>query len=303
VSNDLDDRLRAAAFAYLADKVAHTGGLVSRNELESFAFEGIRRLIAPQQGIWTPRGLDAALAIMTTFSASPDHRPYADEEGPDGYLRYKWRGTDPQMSDNRHLRRAMELSKPLVWLHGVAPGVYEPAFPVWLVREEPERHQFVVALDETMRDQWSADLADRSPFDPVRRYAETIVRTRLHQRVFRGQVLIAYGRQCALCRLRHQALLDAAHIKEDRDGGEPVVPNGVAMCAIHHRAFDADVLGLRPDFVVEIKPEVLQEHDGPTLQHALQGLHGELITLPKHRRDRPSTELLEERYERFRAAG
>ena len=94
----------------------------------------------------------------------------------------------------------MELGKPLVWLHGVAPGVYEPAFPVWLVREEPERHQFVVALDETMRDQWSADLARRSPFDPVRRYAETMVRTRLHQRVFRGQVLIAYGRQCALCR-------------------------------------------------------------------------------------------------------
>jgi putative restriction endonuclease len=303
VPDDFDDRLRAAAFAYLTNKVAHTGGLVSREELASFEFEGVRRLIAPQQGIWAPRGMDSALSILTTFSASPEHRPYEDEEGPDGFLRYKWRGLDPLLSDNRHLRSAMEQAKPLVWLHGVAPGVYEPAFPVWLVGEERDQHQFVVALDETLRDQWSPDLMERSPFDPVRRYAHVVVRTRLHQRVFRGQVLVAYARQCALCRLRHQALLDAAHIKEDRDGGEPIVTNGVAMCAIHHRAFDADVLGLRPDYVVEINAEVLREHDGPTLQHALQGLHGQAITLPRRRRDHPNRILLEERYERFRAAG
>ena len=44
------------------------------------------------------------------------------------------------------------------------------------------------------------------------------------------------------------------------------------------------------------------EVDGPTLQHALQGLHGEPITLPRHRVERPDRDLLEERYERFRAA-
>jgi putative restriction endonuclease len=302
VDDDLDERLRAAAFAYLRQLIARSGGLVTREQLTVFEFEGVRRLIAPQQGIWTPKGLDAAVSILTTFSARAEDRPYADEEGPDGYLRYKWRGSDARASDNRHLRRAMELAKPVVWLHGVAPGIYEPAFPVWLVAEERARRQFVVALDETLRDQWSPDLVLRSAFDPVRRYAETTVRTRLHQRVFRGQVLIAYRRECALCRLRHLALLDAAHIKEDRDGGEPVVSNGIAMCAIHHRAFDADVLGLRPDHVVEIKPDVLVEHDGPTLQHALQELHGVKMSLPVHRRDRPNQELLEERYERFRAA-
>ena len=81
------------------------------------------------------------------------------------------------------------------------------------------------------------------------------------------------------------------------------MPNGVAMCAIHHRAFDAHVLGLRPDYKIEIRSDVLVEKDGPTLLHALQGLHGELIALPGHRAERPSLELLEERYERFRAAG
>ena len=98
-------------------------------------------------------------------------------------------------------------------------------------------------------------------------------------------------------------LLDAAHIKEDADGGEPVVPNGLAMCAIHHRSFDANLLAVRDDFKVELRPDILAETDGPTLRHALQGLQGALILLPRRRAERPNVELLEERYERFRAAG
>ena len=84
--------------------------------------------------------------------------------------------------------------------------------------------------------------------------------------------------------------------------GEPVLTNGMAMCAIHHRAFDAHVLTVTPDYRIEISPKVLAEHDGPTLQYALQSLHGEAISLPQHRAEHPDRELLEERYDRFRAA-
>lgn len=298
VTSDLDERLRAAAFAYLAEVAARSGGYVRRHELESFTFEGRRiPLIASQRGIWKPRGLVAALSILTTVRG-----PYDDRIGQDGYPRYKWRGTDPSSYDNVALRRAMELRRPLIWFVSVAPAVFDPLFPVWLVHEEPSEQQFVVALDEGLRAEWRADLALSSPFDPTRRYAEMTVRARLHQRVFRGQVLLAYESQCALCRLRHPELLDAAHIKEDAEGGEPIVPNGLAMCAIHHRAFDAQVLGIRPDYQVEIRSDVLEEKDGPTLRHALQGLHGQLIVLPRRRVQRPRRDLLEERYERFRAA-
>jgi putative restriction endonuclease len=115
-------------------------------------------------------------------------------------------------------------------------------------------------------------------------------------------VLVAYRQQCALCRLRHPRLLDAAHIRTDAQGGEPVVTNGLAMCAIHHRAFDADVLTVRPDYRIEISPKILAEHDGPTLQYALQELHEQPISLPRHRAEHPDRDLLEERLERFRAA-
>jgi putative restriction endonuclease len=73
------------------------------------------------------------------------------------------------------------------------------------------------------------------------------------------------------------------------------------MSAIHHWAFDANLLAIRPDHVIEIRREVLDDHDGPTLQHALQGVHGSVITLPRRRALQPNRDLLEERYERFRA--
>jgi putative restriction endonuclease len=304
MSADADDVLRKATFEFLNELRQRTGGLVTQDEIARFQFEGQPvRLIGTQTGIWRPRWLPWALSIMTVYSPSPDLRPYADDIGEDGFPRYKWRGTDPDHPDNRALRRAMEAAKPLIWFIGMAPGLFDPVFPVWLAGEEPDRHQFVLALDDVTRIGWRPALALESPFEPTRRYAEVIVRARLHQRVFRDRVLLAYGAQCALCRLRHPPLLDAAHIKEDSEGGEPIVPNGVAMCAIHHRAFDANVLGLRPDYKVEIQSEVLREHDGPTLQHALQGLHGQIMLLPRRRAEHPSRALLEERFERFLQAG
>jgi putative restriction endonuclease len=197
----------------------------------------------------------------------------------------------------------MELARPLAWFVGVAPGTFTPLYPIWLVGEEPSEQQFVVALDEGMREQWSPEFFEHPADLALRRqYAEATVRQRLHQRVFRERVMVAYEGQCALCRLRHRELLDAAHIKEDSDGGQPIVPNRVAMCAIHHRAFDAFVLGVRPDYKIEIRRDVLVEHDGPTLQHALQGLHGVALSIPARKTERPDRELLEERFEQFLAA-
>ena len=82
------------------------------------------------------------------------------------------------------MRRAQERHLPLVWFHGVAPGVYLPVYPVELVAEEPELHRFVVALDTDQALAWSeggiVDLSAR------RRYAERTVLERLHQPLFRA---------------------------------------------------------------------------------------------------------------------
>ena len=86
--------------------------------------------------------------------------------------------------------------------------------------------------------------------------------------------------------------------------GQPFVSNGLALCKIHHAAFDANILGIRPDHVVEIRMDVLREKDGPMLQHGLQELHRRrLLVVPRRRELQPNPEYLAERYERFRRTG
>jgi putative restriction endonuclease len=126
---------------------------------------------------------------------------------------------------------------------------------------------------------------------------------RLHQAAFRQRVLRAYNRSCTVCRLRHSELLDAAHILPDvHERGEPVVSNGLALCKIHHAAFDTNILGIRPDRVVEMRDDVLEEIDGPMLRYGLQQLHGGVIKVPRRPEHQPDPESLEERYELSRAA-
>jgi len=98
-------------------------------------------------------------------------------------------------------------------------------------------------------------------------------------------------------------LLDAAHILPDHHPqGDPIVPNGLALCKIHHAAYDSNILGIRPDCVVQLRGDVLVEIDGPMLRHGLQEMHGRGIHLPRSRADRPERSRLEERYEQFLAA-
>ena len=117
----------------------------------------------------------------------------------------------------------------------------------------------------------------------------------------RELVLSAYKDQCALCRLRHRELLDAAHIIPDTEpGGDPIVKNGIALCKLHHAAFDNFFIGIRPDFRVIVREDMLKETDGPMLRHGLQGLHNTKLIVPRRQNLRPDPELLERRWERFK---
>lgn len=272
---------------------------VDFNWLATFTYEGQRLpLMDRQRGIRKPAGMDAALAIRTTFTPPGQRPPYADAIGDDGLQRYKYRGTDPDHAENVALRRAMEQRLPLIWFVGVASGLYEPIYPVYVIGEERQELQFALAVDEGQRFITPGMAMD----EPTRRYVERVTKARLHQRVFRMQVLLAYTDSCAICRLKHPELLDAAHIIGDAEDGEPVIQNGMSMCKIHHAAFDQDFMGVTPDFRVEINRELLAEVDGPMLKHGLQEMHGIRLHLPSSRSQRPDRDRLARRYERFRAS-
>jgi putative restriction endonuclease len=294
---DLDTRMRLAMFEHLERvSAAHQSGIPS-SVVNSFVFDGRAVPLIVQPGIRKPAALSAALTIRTAFTRDGDAPPYEDAVSADGILRYKWRGTDAAHADNRALREAMVRRVPLAYFSPIAKGVYEAIFPVYLVDEDPLRHEFAVELGEYH------GLVDGAESVLDRRYARRLTLQRLHQIVFRPRVLRAYESRCALCRLGHAPLLDAAHILPDRhERGEPVVPNGLAMCKIHHAAYDANIIGIRPDRVVEVRDDILAEIDGPMLRHGLQEMHGSAIFLPRARRDHPDPARLEERYTQFRAA-
>ncbi|MEN8184545.1 MAG: HNH endonuclease [Myxococcota bacterium] len=80
-----------------------------------------------------------------------------------------------------------------------------------------------------------------------------------------------------------------------------MVNNGISLCRLHHAAFDRHFLGLTPDFRIQVRADLLDEEDGPTLLHGIQGLHGVEITLPRRRHDRPDVELVRARFRLFQA--
>lgn len=300
IDEDLEQRIRNAAFNWL-DARGPQGTCVFRYEdLASFTFEGSRvPLVDRGKGIWKPRFLSGALSIRTVYTDPGDTPPYQDVAGPDGRPRYHYRGTDPEHPDNRALRVAYLHRLPLIWFQGVAGHAYVAIYPVFLIGEEPSEARFVVALDAA---QGLVPL--EVPLDEdQRRYMDHLTRQRLHQTVFRAQVLTAYDRRCAMCRLQYPSLLDAAHILPDtHPRGTPVVPNGLSLCKIHHAAYDQNLLGVRPDLVVVTRPDVASGIDGPMLRHGLQEMDGVRLFVPETRRARPDPDRLEVRYQEFLSA-
>lgn len=306
-SLDHDWQLRLAALAAVRRVTSGSGGVMTRAQMtEGFEFEGQRVPLALQaKGIWKPGRLGpfgAALSI-TTASVRPGVIPrYNDSNvSDDGWFQYKYQGTDPSSADNRAVRTALELGRPLIYFYGEAPGLYQVIAPAYVVGDEPEVLTFKIAADATSVG--DPRLMHGGADAPLKAYATTTAKIRLHQRRFRQMVVAAYGESCAVCRLHHAELLDAAHILEDRDErGKPDVVNGMALCGVHHGAYDADIMGIDPERRIHIRQDILEEIDGPMLRHGLQEMHGSLIGVPGRKELHPKVEYLDERFARFLAA-
>jgi len=148
--DDRDAAVRLRAFDFLTDQRRRFGeASIPRSILErGFDFEGVRvPLIGP-----------LPLTITTAPPVEHRERPYDDGFIDGGFLSYRYRGTDPHHRDNVGLRLAMQRQAPLIYLHGIVQGLYEAAWPVFIVEDHPETLSFVVAID----DQFGAPAAGSS---------------------------------------------------------------------------------------------------------------------------------------------
>lgn len=290
-----DAYVRSAAFDWLRGQLDVHGDVLPWSLLlQGFVLRGERVPLLSQQGIFKPRVMQYPLSVRSAVGSR-----YADGLLDDDLLEYKYRGTDPRHRDNVGLREAMRRRLPLVYFHGLVTGGYLLTFPVLVVGDDPGRLTFTVDLAGRLQ---AADgIAEPSP-ELRRAYTVASVRQRLHQRTFRERVLAAYRERCAICRLRHRELLDATHIIPDSEEGEPRVTNGLALCKLHHAAFDKLFVGIRPDYRIVVRRDVLEEEDGPMLRHGLQGIEGATIQVPRRVEWRPDPNLLDIRFARFQEA-
>ena len=287
------DILRERIFVELTKRSEEAGGFLTFDELMHFNVGGQRIPLVGQKGINNPQIFDSTLSVVSAADG-----PYNDHLGPDGLIRYAFEAGDPKAGSNRKLLLAMETKTPIVYFERPMPNVYVPLVGAYIVDANFRELNVTVAIDSTMRAQFEIGIGEIE-----KRYITSEVKRRVHQPLFRAQVIKAYERRCAICRLNHAVLLDAAHIIPDADiGGIASIPNGLALCKIHHAAYDKNFLGIDADYRVHIDEDLLIEVDGPMLQHGLKEMHHTRISVPSSVTQRPDKDKLAERFELFTAS-
>nr|WP_281647964.1 HNH endonuclease [Parendozoicomonas sp. Alg238-R29] len=108
---------------------------------------------------------------------------------------------------------------------------------------------------------------------------------------FRRKVLTAYGYKCAVCgfdcRLGHASIgLEAAHIKWHQSKGPSTVENGIAMCALHHKAFDRGVFTITENHTIEVSKYA---YGSSETQRQIIVRHNNKISLPYDPTQTPSS--------------
>jgi putative restriction endonuclease len=303
ILSDLDSQVRLAAFRFLDEQTRIHGEVLARKTLErGFDFNDERVPLISPKGIFTPRIMTLPLTFCTVPPSMGKVRPY-DDGFVNGVFRYRYRGTDPSQRDNAGLRKCSELGLPLIYLYGVVPGEYIPVWPVFIVGDDPANLSFRVDVDDKNVISDKDLLIKGTGSEDKRRYITVETQHRLHQQSFRLRILRAYRERCAICHLQHEELLEAAHIVSDKHPlGEPIIPNGLALCKLHHAAFERNILGISPDYVIDIRRDILEETDGPMLKYGLQQIQGQSINTPKTPDWKPSRDLLAIRFDEFRKA-
>ena len=307
--SDFDQRVRAAAFATMEKLCLQEGGRVSWEAINTgFKIDGQKILFANRaRGIFKPRQLEAALSVKTTVPRQGRKPWYKDQVFDEagrqkyaGLLRYELARGGLADPTNRALFAAWERRVPLIYLAGVAPGEYQPVFPVWIEDFRTEDGYVLVATADFEHHGQSSVVASRAalPAEIEAIYSLTVSRTRNHQAWFSMRTKAAYGWRCAFSGLPVRELLVGAHIVPDAEGGPAAVRNGICMSTLHHNAFDVDLLGVDPDFCIHVSPKLRDQDDGDLLR-TLKGLDGSKLGLPADPADRPDRDLLERRFARF----
>lgn len=121
------------------------------------------------------------------------------------------------------------------------------------------------------------------------------IKKALRDSSFSQRVLTAYGFRCAVCSIQLN-LIEAAHIVPVAvDGSTDDTSNGIALCFLHHKAFDNSLIAIADDYHVLISDGQIRRFQEDRRAGGLRGFKNALrpiILLPPATTDRPHVEYL-----------
>lgn len=143
------------------------------------------------------------------------------------------------------------------------------------------------------------DVEDKEIEDEVaakRQYAIVATKRAVRALDFGKRVLGAYDHKCAMCGMQLR-LVDGAHILPVADKhSTDQTSNGIALCALHHRAYDRALVGFDPLFKVGVNERLVKElrasHRADGLAKFRSGLRP-ILVVPPNSRDRPAKRFVE----------
>jgi len=287
-----ETRIRLEAIHYVRD-LRERWVAVPSSELQHFTTGGQRVFLKGQQGIFKPAELSAPLSITSTIDSQ-----YTDDPIEGSRVLYDFLPPSREF-ENVGLKRCAEAELPLIYFLQVKrrPNPEYVIFaPVFVIGWDDTTRRFLIDLSEQKPGEVTSPPpvthqltlpAIRTPHSPMeiremsKSYVITTVQRRLYHARFRNAVLKAYRDRCAVCGLRLRPLLDAAHVVPDRDPQPVIAVNeGLALCATHHRAFDAHIIRYDSDYTIHIElPERFSAGQGE--RDMLMAFDGKKLELPE----------------------
>lgn len=130
-----------------------------------------------------------------------------------------------------------------------------------------------------------------------RKYAVMAAKKALRDANFKDRVLTAYSNACAMCGVQLR-LLDAAHIlPAAHPDSTDETSNGIALCALHHRAYDRGLVTFDTGYRIHRNGAMERELTAGALDRGLIDFQARLppmISVPPSRADRPSAAFIEQ---------
>ncbi len=255
-------------------------------------------------GIFKPRQMtEGVLSIKTTIPRNGGINIYNDQLTDDGYYQYSLQTGDPRGGRNKCLWQAYEAKQPFIYFHAVAPAVYKALWPCFIDNIFPEEG-FARVLVGIAKPSFTTHKIEYSiPNEIESRYMVRESKVRLHQAAFRSAVLDVYSNRCAVTGMVEPKLIDAAHIIPDAEvGTSQLINNGIALSNIHHRAYDRGLIGIDPDYRIHVSDDIESIDDNSFIQNAFMDYDQKLLFLPSNIKNRPDSDSLAQRFERFKRA-